>query len=122
MLRIRFAAGERPHLFWVSDGRSARGDAAPVYKVLSKAVPGGALEAVLVEEDLDGLRRGLARVDVPPEYPAGWLTRWVETVAEEFGARFRLYDLRSVASADEWAILAGQLGWLRGEPRPGGPA
>ena len=27
MLRIRFADGERPHLFWVSDGRSARGDA-----------------------------------------------------------------------------------------------
>jgi hypothetical protein len=85
-----------------------------VYKVLSKALPDGALEAVLIEEDAHGRRRGLGRVDVPADHPAGWLTRWVEMAGEELGARFRLYDLRGVASAEEWTILAGQLGWLRG--------
>jgi hypothetical protein len=117
MLQIRFAAGERPHLFWVSIPVSD--DAASVYKVLSKALPDGALEAVLIEEDAQGRRRGLGRIDVPPGHPAGWLTRWVEMAAEELGARFRLYDLRSVASAEEWTILAGQLGWLRAPGREG---
>jgi len=120
-LQIRFAAGERPHLFWVSDSSPAGAADSRVYKVLSKAVPGGALEAVLIEEDASG-RRELLRVEVPAESPAGGLARWVETVGERLGVRFRLYDLRSVASAGEWSILAGQLGWLRSGPGPRKPA
>jgi hypothetical protein len=113
-LQIRFAEGERPHLFWVSDGAVPAGaTAAHVFKVLSKALPGGNVEAVLLEEDGQGRRRELARVEVPREHPAGSLARWVDTLSEELDVRFRLYDLRSVRSPEEWAIVAGQLGWLR---------
>ena len=109
-LRIRFAAGERPHLFWVShwtqepEGRRR-------YKILSKSLPDGSLEVLVLQEGHDVQRRPVAQLQVPSDSPAGWLELWVETLAGELQTRFQRFDLRSVENVDEWRALAQKLGW-----------
>lgn len=111
-LRIRFAAGERPHLFWLSRCEvSSRSDS--TFKILSKSLADGTIEVIVIEEPSRGRRRPLAQVELPPETPAGWLTRWVDMVSNELGRGFHRYDLRTVDSADEWRAVAAKLGWTR---------
>jgi len=113
VLRIRFADGERPHLFWVSPTAGGRR-----FKILSKKRLDGSVEALVIEEAARQ-RRPLARVEVEPSAPAGWLSHWVDTVATELRVDFRFFDLRAVSSADEWNRVADQLGWVRSGRTPG---
>lgn len=113
-LRIRFAAGERPHCFWVSTGSRQRAspDAPARYKVLSKRRPDRSLLALVVEEDPSGVRRGMLRLEVPADAPSGWLAHLVGRLADDLGTRFRRFDLEAVKSAEEWRATARRLGWL----------
>ena len=113
-LRIRFAEGERPHLFWVSaradvPGRNVR------YKILSKRRPDGSIEVIVIEEGSGPTRRCLKREDIPAGTPAGWLSRWVDELASSLGIRFQCFDLREIESEAEWQERAERLGWTRGE-------
>ncbi len=112
-LRIRFAEGERPHLFWVSaradvPGRNVR------YKILSKRRPDGSIEVIVIEEGSGPTRRCLKREDIPAGTPAGWLSRWVDELASSLGIRFQCFDLREIESEAEWQERAERLGWTRG--------
>ncbi len=112
-LRIRFAEGERPHLFWVSAradvvGRKVR------YKILSKRRPDSSIEVIVIEEGSGQTRRCLKREDVPAGTPAGWLSRWVSELASSLGIRFHCFDLREIESEAEWQERTERLGWTRG--------
>jgi hypothetical protein len=110
-LRIRFALGERPHWFWVSDWTPLEGGAAR-YKVLSKRRADGSLEVLVIEERAAGERRPLAQRDLEPGAAAGWLERWVEDLSESLAARFHGFDLRRIETEGEWRETAGRLGWI----------
>lgn len=111
-LRIRFSGGERPHLFWISawtqqpEGRCR-------YKVLSKSRADRSVEVLVLQDGARGLRQPVARLDVPEDSPAGWLDRWVETLADELCTHFERFDLRGIATAEEWREVARRLGWMR---------
>lgn len=110
-LRIRFAHGERPHRFWVSPWTSD--DGGPVrYKVLSKQRRDARLEALVVAERRDGTRLPLGQVRIPRDAPAGWLSRWVDTLAGELEVEFELVDLAPVRTVEEWREWARRLGWF----------
>lgn len=66
-----------------------------------------------VDDSTEGLPRTLARVQVPRDFPAGWLERWVEVLAEELSLRFRSYDLRDIETVEEWRSVARRYGWNR---------
>ena len=111
-LRIRFSAGERPYLFWVSDwsdppeGRSR-------YKILSKSLPDRSLDVLVLQEGGPVQRRALAQIQVPVDSPAGWLERWVDMLGAELAVRFECFDLRDVENVNEWRSIAQRLGWTR---------
>jgi hypothetical protein len=109
-LQLRFARGERPHWFWVSD-QVVLAEGAARYKVLSKRRPDGALEVLVIEERIGGERRILARRALAPEMPAGWLEHWVDELAEALGAKFHAFDLRGIANEHDWRETAERLGW-----------
>jgi hypothetical protein len=110
-LRIRFALGERPHWFWVSEWTPLDGAAAR-YKVLSKRRADGSLEVLVIEERTAGGRRPLLQRELEPGAPAGWLERWVEDLSESLAATFHAFDLRGIETEIEWRETAGRLGWL----------
>ncbi len=118
-LRIRFSAGERPHLFWVSHW-SEEPEGRCRYKILSKSLPDRSLEVLVLEEGSRVRHRAVAQIQLPADSPSGRLERWVETLAEDIGARFELFDLRHVQSAKEWCAVARRLGWMPDSER--GPA
>ncbi len=116
-LQIRFAAGERPHLFWVSRWEHGR-DEATRYKVLTKRRSDASLDVLVLEERISGPRRRLARESVPSTRPSGWLSHWVSELERSLDTRFVEFDLRRVESRDEWRRIARRLGWsLAEEPR-----
>ncbi|MFQ5514262.1 MAG: hypothetical protein ACE5FG_07440 [Myxococcota bacterium] len=116
-LRIRFRAGERPHLFWVT-----RWHRDPTeryrFKVLSKARADRTIEVIVLREGERMRRQPLVHLELPADVPSGWLERWIDTLSTELGTRFESFDLRDVGSADEWRRVAARLGWL---PLRGGP-
>lgn len=109
-LSIRFADGERPHLFWVSSWTDGP-DPAARYKVLSKQRGDASIEVLVVEETKLGGRRCLARQDIPAAAPAGWLAHWVSELGDSLGIRLYRYDLRAVETEREWRETAQRLGW-----------
>ncbi len=116
VLRVRFVEGERPYRFWVSGW--SPGDRGPVrYKILSKRLAGQAIEALVVEEQSQGGRTSIGRVEVPPEVPSGWLQRWVDTLAAELGVRFESVDLTGLETPEAWLERARRLGWSGADPR-----
>lgn len=110
-LKISFARGERPHLFWVSDWSAALGSWRR-WKILSKRTASGAIDVCVVEERSDGQRRTLARHTLPPDQPAGWLDRWANDFASDLEVKLLRFDLRGVRSEAEWLERVRTLGWL----------
>ncbi len=113
-LRICFAEGERPHLFWVS-ARADLGGRNVRYKILSKRRPDGSIEVIVIEDCSGQARRCIKREDIPARTPAGWLSRWVSELASALGIRFHCFDLREIETEAEWQDRAERLGWTRGE-------
>jgi hypothetical protein len=109
-LRISFAAGERPYMFWVSHW-TRQPEGRLRFKVLSKSFPDRSLEVLVLAEGTRALRRPMASLHVSPDFPTGWLEHWIQTLATELGTRFELFDLRSIESAEEWWAIARRLGW-----------
>ncbi len=116
-LRIRFASGERPHLFWVSTWADGP-DPCARYKILSKRRACGSIEVIVIEERGRRGRRCLAREDVPAKAPAGWLSHWVSELGRSLSIDFHCFDLSWVETEAEWRESARQLGWVIG-PREG---
>ncbi|MCP4006770.1 MAG: hypothetical protein GY725_21530 [bacterium] len=113
-LRIQFAEGERPHVFWISRWQRGRSQAQR-YKVLSKRLKDGTLDVWVIEESISGARRRLARETVPADLPAGWLTHWVSALGESLGTSFSKFDLSRIQDREEWRRVARDLGWTRGD-------
>ena len=112
-LRINFAKGERPYLFWVS--RWAYLDSERIrYKILSKQISHGALEVLVVQEQSGGNRDTVAQLTLPARLPGGWLSRWVEMLSGELKAQFEVFDLRGVQTPEEWRRVVNRLGWSLG--------
>ncbi len=111
-LRIRFAAGERPYLFWVSDWSDPPEERSR-YKVLSKSLPDRSLDVLVLQESGPLQRQTLAHIQVPTDSPAGWLERWVDMLGAELAVRFERFDLRDVEDVNEWRSIAQRLGWTR---------
>ncbi len=109
-LRIRFSAGERPYLFWVS-GWSEPPEGRCRYKILSKSLPDRSLDVLVLQEGGGVRRQTVASIQVPADSPAGWLERWVDTVAGELAVRFERFDLRYIENVNEWRSIAKRLGW-----------
>ncbi|MFQ5696871.1 MAG: hypothetical protein ACE5IL_01135 [Myxococcota bacterium] len=110
VLRIRFREGERPHRFWISGWHlGPRGRRR--YKILSKRLASGELEAVALEEPSGRPRRGLQHIVVPRDAPSGWLEIWARRLGEELGVALRAFDLSHVETAAEWTRAAHALGW-----------
>ena len=113
-LHIDFAAGERPHRFWVSDWTRATSEGAHErsrYKILSKRHVDRSLEVLVLEEVRSGrvTARRLARI--PPTTPSGWLTHWVEKLASDLDISFHPFDLSDIESVEEWRHATRRLGW-----------
>lgn len=113
VLRIRFQTGERPHRFWISTWSSGTPDRRR-YKILSKRLETGELEAVVIEERDGRPRRGLERIVLPREAPSGWLELWASRIGDELGIELRCFDLSHVETATEWTRAAEALGWQTG--------
>ena len=109
-LRIHFAKGERPHLFWVSSPDTKTGE---WVKILSKRRADATIEVLVVRAGGGLPRRVLAHLEIPVDTPSGWLSGWVDTLARDLDARFHAYDLRSIDSAAAWTDTALRIGWLR---------
>jgi hypothetical protein len=113
VLRIHFGRGERPHVFWVGERQvQAVVPEAAVdrIKVLSKRRADGSVLVVVVDERTRS-RRALARATLAPDAPSGALEHWVRGIGEALGIRLERYDLRDVATAEQWDVRARALGW-----------
>jgi len=105
-LRICFASGDRPHLFWLAADRTRK----LRYKILSKRLASGEIELLVLEEAGD-TRRVLAHKTLEPGLPSGWLQQWVARLGRDLEVLFRCYDLRDIETADAWSRTAEHLGW-----------
>ncbi len=106
-LRICFADGDRPFLFWLSTRAAGK----QRYKILSKRARSGDFEILVVEEQARS-RRVLAHKRLARDLPSGWLPQWVDRLARDLEVSFRCYDLRGIETPAEWNQIARALGWI----------